>query len=368
MELICWSLPNLENISENEIREILGLNSKKILDSRLIVKVKSINDYYSLAYSCRSLTRVLILLKKIEFKTEKDLLNKLNKEDFKFIKKSFCVKAKRFGEHEFNSQSISTKLGALILKKIKTNVDFKNPETIIFLDIIDNTCFLCIDKLGLELNKRYYKIKTHYQDLNPCLAFSLVKLSDYKPKKILLDPFCGCGTILIEVALYGLNIPPLSLKKDIIKIPKKIMDKEDKRIKKTKLKIYGLDTFHYNIQNARINSKVAKVFDNLKLFNFDVEWLDTKFKKNSVDIVITNPPFVSKKYNEKEISNLYKQFFNQISYILNNKGNLVIITTKPDLIIKNAKEYKFQISKEINTNIGDAKYKIIIFQCNQKNS
>ena len=40
------------------------------------------------------------------------------------------------------------------------------------------------------------------------LAASLIKLTNWKPDRPFVDPFCGSGTIPIEAALIGQNIAP----------------------------------------------------------------------------------------------------------------------------------------------------------------
>ena len=40
------------------------------------------------------------------------------------------------------------------------------------------------------------------------LAAALVLLSHWKPDRLLMDPFCGTGTLLIEAALLARNIAP----------------------------------------------------------------------------------------------------------------------------------------------------------------
>jgi uncharacterized protein with PIN domain len=58
-------------------------------------------------------------------------------------KKSFGVKVKRVGEHNFNSQQKAGDLGALVLEKHpELKVDLKTPDEMIFVEIRDSTCYI----------------------------------------------------------------------------------------------------------------------------------------------------------------------------------------------------------------------------------
>ena len=48
----------------------------------------------------------------------------------------------------------------------------------------------------------------HQATLNEVLAAGLLKLAGWNKDIPLIDPMCGTGTILIEAAMMGQNIPP----------------------------------------------------------------------------------------------------------------------------------------------------------------
>ncbi|MFH1773813.1 MAG: tRNA uracil 4-sulfurtransferase ThiI [Methanobacteriota archaeon] len=57
-------------------------------------------------------------------------------------KKSFALRVRRTGRHDFTSQDVARKLGAKIQKKIPIKVELKNPEGEIFIEIRDNDCYI----------------------------------------------------------------------------------------------------------------------------------------------------------------------------------------------------------------------------------
>jgi len=60
--------------------------------------------------------------------------------------------------------------------------------------------------------------------LSPRLARVLVNLSQGAPKGVLLDPFCGSGTILIEAALEGINCIGVDKRQECVANTKRNLD------------------------------------------------------------------------------------------------------------------------------------------------
>ena len=98
------------------------------------------------------------------------------------------------------------------------------------------------------------------------------------------------------------------------------------------------------------------------LSNKELNWLDTLFKKNSVDFIISKPIYPSKTKNVNFVDKIIKELFHQASYILKKKGLMLLITPKTELLEKYAKEYKFKIKEELNVLVGDINYKILSFK------
>ena len=74
--------------------------------------------------------------------------------------------------------------------------------------LLKDVVTLTIDTSGAGLHKRGYREFAGEAPLKETLAAALVYLSRWKPERLLVDPFCGSGTILIEAALIGNNIAP----------------------------------------------------------------------------------------------------------------------------------------------------------------
>lgn len=295
---LATTLPGLEKITQKET------NGKKYIDTKIIYqrkkKLKSALYWYE-------------LLKKFKFKNEKEISSKIKNIKLKEPIKIECI---RKGKHKFNSQDIRFNLS----KIFKT--DYKKPKDILIIDIKDNYCFIGKNP---EDYKRFYKLRTNRNSLNPIISYSLLKIAGIKKNYSVLDPFCSDGSILIEACLFGCK------------------------------KLYG---FANDIKNASINSKIAKVNINLKTESLD--WFDTFFKKDSIDLIISNVPFVSKRSDKEQVTKNIKELFYQTNFIL--KKNMVLISQKTDLLEKYAKEFNFQIKKETEIKSGDMIYKVLSFK------
>ncbi len=65
-----------------------------------------------------------------------------------------------------------------------------------------------LDTTGESLHKRGYRKLTAKAPIAETLAAALIMLTPWRKDRILLDPFCGSGTIPIEAALMAANIAP----------------------------------------------------------------------------------------------------------------------------------------------------------------
>ncbi|MDO4518015.1 MAG: class I SAM-dependent RNA methyltransferase, partial [Bacillota bacterium] len=107
-------------------------------------------------------------------------------------------------------QSIAKKA---IVERMKIAYGFERfketgaPHTV-KVTILKNRVTLTVDTTGHGLNKRGYRVASVDAPIKETLAAALVKLSFWRPGRVLMDPCCGSGTIPIEAALMAKNIAP----------------------------------------------------------------------------------------------------------------------------------------------------------------
>jgi len=366
-----------EHISKVELKELV--NCKNITTKETVVKfdIKELIDLCTICYKAQSMFRAGLLL--AEFKVEKTLeksvksikthLDKLDLSNW--IKNSFIVKCERQGKHDFHSVDIAGKVANLIIKKHKNlKTDFDNPDLIFYLYIYNNKGYFGIDFAGFELAKRQYKIFNHPESLKGVTGYAVVKESGFTANKVLVDPFMGSGVIVIEAALCASNFPVQYYNKDKLfftrldffkPIENKFFKEHDSKIKTKKNKIYGYDFQLRYLKAAQKNSKLAGIEKNLNLSKLEVDWLHTKFEKNSVDCIVTDHPRMSKHKDINKLKKIYNKLFDQASSILKKKGVIVILSKDKDVLIEIAEKHKFKIMKSYLLNQGKEIFNVLKF-------
>lgn len=96
------------------------------------------------------------------------------------------------------------------MRKVYTRHQFAEDGTLypVDVDILRDKALLTLDATGDGLHKRGYRQLVGKAPLRETVAAALVKLSYWNRDRLLVDPFCGSGTIPIEAALIGRNFAP----------------------------------------------------------------------------------------------------------------------------------------------------------------
>ncbi len=91
----------------------------------------------------------VLVVDKLEFDTQQDIENIVEQECCSRVEnKSFVVRVKRSGKHQFNSLDIERSCGGVLLRNVPScRVDLHNPEELISMEIKDNHVFLISQRL-----------------------------------------------------------------------------------------------------------------------------------------------------------------------------------------------------------------------------
>jgi len=366
-------------ITSNGIEETASLEIKEMINAGckseagcVVFDFNNFKDLCLLCYKCQSIDRVLCLIGSFEFKNFFDEFeNFINDSDLgewagKYEK--FKVECIRSGTHDFNSVDVEAKASKLLIKKSKgkSNFDIKNGDIIFLVYIVHDKCYFGIDFAGFELNKRSYKIYLHPNSLRGTIAYALARESGFGKKEVMLDPFSRDGIIPIESAFYAVDFPCNYYKKDKFAFLKldiginfeKFFNDIDKKIKKAKTGIYSYDHLFKYVDYSRKNAKIAGVDKQINFSRVELEWLDIKFKENSVDRIATNPPLPK----NANLDKIYSEFFYQSAYILKKEGTIALISRMPDFVKKHAEKHNFAVLKEKNVWSGEQQLKIILLK------
>lgn len=179
--------------------------------------------------------------------------------------------------------------------------------------LLQDRATLTIDTSGQGLHKRGYRQLATEAPLQETLAAAMIQLSRWEQDRILIDPFCGSGTIPIEAALLAKNIAP-GLQRSFAaekwpNLPLSLWKKareEARELVQTKLKsrlIMGTDLDLKTIGIARYHSRQAGV-DDL------IHWQEQSFKDFSnsrkYGYIISNPPYGERLKEGGDIAALYR--------------------------------------------------------------
>ena len=360
----------IENTASMEVNELINAKCKAE-ESCVVFDFKEFRDLCLLCYKCQSADRVLHLIGSFEFNNFFDDLKKFiersSLDGWIDKYKKFKVECIRIGTHGFNSVDAEKRAAEFILHKHKKmKVDIKNHDVIFFIYIVGHKCYFGIDFAGFELNKRSYKIFLHPNSLRGTVAYALARESGFEKKDIMLDPFSRDGVVAIEAAFYASDFPHNYYKKEKFAFLKlkigvdfeKFFTDVDKKIGKSKASIYCFDHLFKYVDYSRKNAKIAGVDKSINFSRVELEWLDVKFKKESVDRIITNP--VTSK--NAKLDKIYNEFFYQCEYILRDNGTIAIISRVPDFVKKHAEKHNFAVAKEKDVWSGEQLLKIIVLK------
>lgn len=180
--------------------------------------------------------------------------------------------------------------------------------------ILKDEVTVCIDTSGESLHKRGYRKLTSKAPITETLAAALIMLTPWNKDRILVDPFCGSGTIPIEAAMIGARIAP-GLKRSFLAetwsnlIPSTSwaaakQEAESMILTDVQMNIQGFDLDGEIIKAARQNARWAGVDH---LIHFQQKPLSELSNSKKYGFIITNPPYGERLEEKKELPELYKE-------------------------------------------------------------
>lgn len=256
--------------------------------------------------------------------------------DGKFwVAKAASVKSKLFSPSDI--QSIMKKAMVERLKQ-KYHVDWFSEEGSSFpvrVFLMKDEVTVGLDTTGDSLHKRGYRKLTAKAPIAENLAAALIMLTPWNADRILVDPFCGSGTIPIEAAMMAAHIAPgmkrgfTALKWEHI-VGKKVWDgcyDEARSMVDTSIKteIQGFDIDAEMVKIAKQNARLAGVEHLIHFETRDVEKLSHTAKYG---FLITNPPYGERLEDKANIPPLYRKIGERFKQL--DTWSLYMITSYED--------------------------------------
>ena len=192
-----------------------------------------------------------------------------------------------------------------------------------------------IDTTGDSLHKRGYRTLTSKAPITETLAAALIMLTPWNKDRILVDPFCGSGTFVIEAAMMAANIAP-GMNRSFISedwkniIPRKCwydtMDEANDLVDNdVKVDIQGYDIEPEIVKAARTNAESAGVDH---LIHFQQRSVDALSHPKKYGFIITNPPYGERLEEKENLPKLYRQIGER--YAALDAWSLYMITAYED--------------------------------------
>ncbi|MEB3789805.1 MAG: class I SAM-dependent RNA methyltransferase [Desulfurococcales archaeon] len=343
--------PGLEDIAAKEITEELPsarILLRKEYKGRIIVEDEQDEYVMTRLIKLRSIHSAYILLAQdIVGKTVSDL-DKIyaiveNSSIDRYIPAgaSFAVRASRIGEgHEYTSMDVARitgdAIGRVYLERYGSAplVRLNSPSITVYAEIDEDIYRLGIEITGeRSLHRRGYRIYDHPAALKATLAYSMLRLIGAHDNSVVMDPMCGGGTVAIEAALLFENS-----------------------------KILCVDKLSKHIRGARINALAARVYNRIHFYVHDARRLEEIIPENSVDFVVSNPPYGIRMGDPTSVRRLYRDFLPSLYKIMAPDGKAGVITADSHYFAKYAREAGFKITSARKVRHGDLWATIFILE------
>lgn len=318
IELIATSTFGLESVVKKELIN-LGYKDLSVENGKVTFKAEE-KDIPIVNLWLRSADRVLLKMGEFKATSFEELFEKTKAlpwdewitEDGEFTVEGKSVNSKLYSISD--SQAIVKKA---VVEKLKTKYHtewFKETgaKFTIEVSLLKDVATLTIDTSGPGLHKRGYRIKSVEAPLKETLAAALVQLSYWNRDRLLIDPFCGSGTIPIEAAMIGKNIAP-GLNRSFASENWPRVKKEywhearrkawDAMLKDVKLNIIGCDIDKKAIEIAKENAYSIELEKDIRFINKDFR--DFDFRDN-YGIIICNPPYGERIGEREEVKAIYR--------------------------------------------------------------
>ena len=313
----------LEAVLKKEILD-LGYDIDEVSDGR----VTFLGDAEAICYGnvfLRSAERILLITGTFHAETFEELFQGtrsipweeyIPKNGKFWVTKAASVKSKLFSPSDI--QSIMKKA---MVERLKEHYGIEwfeetGEDYPVRVFIKNDEVTVALDTTGVSLHKRGYRRLTAKAPIAENLAAALIMLTPWKQDRILVDPFCGSGTIPIEAALMAAGIAPGMNREFTAEqwkhlIPSKLWyqcvedanDRIRKDLTQNDVDIQGYDIDPEMIKIAKQNAADAGVEH---LIHFQTREVANLSHSKKYGFLITNPPYGERLEEKKDLPALYR--------------------------------------------------------------
>ncbi len=320
VELIATAAFGLEAIVEREVQK-LGFTETRVEDGRVRFK----GDLSAICKAnlwLRTADRVQLVMGEFHCPDFEQLFERTKEmpwEEWLGVDAKFPVYAKSVKSMLTATPSVQRAVKKAIVERLKTKhnriwFDEEGPEYAIEISLLNDRALLTIDTSGEGLHKRGYRQMTTEAPLKETLAAAMIQLSYWNRDRILVDPFCGSGTIPIEAALIARNMPPGGDRSFVAEtwpqVPIKLWtearkEARDLRLKPLEMSIIATDMDPQVIRLARKHASDAGVGTDI---HFERKLFAEFNEYREYGCMICNPPYGERMGDRDTVDQLNEDF------------------------------------------------------------
>lgn len=321
MQLVSPCHFGVETVLKREIQN-LGYDIIKVEDGRITFEGDAMAVCRANVF-LRTAERVMIQIGRIKATSYDELFEKTKALDWEkyipengkfWVKKASTVKSKLFSPSDI--QRIVKKA---VVEKLKMKYDTDwfsedGAEYPIRVFFYKDEAIIGLDTTGESLHKRGYRTNTSKAPISETLAAALIMLTPWHKDRILVDPFCGCGTFPIEAAMIAANIAPGMNREFTAEQWTNIIDKKlwykaineaaDLINEDIDVDIQGYDIDEKMVEFSRKNAINAGVET---LIHFQQRPVEKLSHSKKYGFIVTNPPYGERLEEKRQLTTLYKQ-------------------------------------------------------------
>lgn len=257
--------------------------------------------------------------KNLNFQT---LINSVSNEKKYYLINKGTFRVRFSNENQFCKveKNLIRKAENIVLENSKLKIDRVSPSTEIWYSIRRENFAFC----GQLISKREFTEKNlNKGELRPEIAYLICCFADFQKEQVIAEPFCGYGSIPIQ----------LVKKFDFSKLYVSDIDEEKIKFISEKRQLKDNEKIEISVQNA-----------------FELKNIPNK----SVGCVITDPPWGFYE-NIENIEEFYEKMFESFFRILKDDGKMIILSARKDELEKTICKMNIQITDRVNTLVNGKK-------------
>lgn len=250
------------------------------------------------------------------------MVGSVSKENKPYLitKGSFRVRFSQENQFAKVDKQIVRKAEETVLRNTKLQLDRLSPSTEIWYSIRREGFAFC----GQLISKREFTEKNlNKGELRPEIAYLICCFANTKNEDFVLEPFCGYGSIPVQMAK----------KFPFMKLSVSDIDNEKIKIVAEKKQLKDKENISVSVRDA-----------------FELKDISDK----SVDVVITDPPWGF--YEDiGDVNVFYEKMFNSFKRVLKDDGKMIILSARKEELETVAKKMDLTIIKSLHTLVNGKK-------------